>query len=260
MDTLRKPFLVVALVLMLLVVLLETGGVAVLRGVTTPTGSLADRLPAGDAKTAFEKMDATQREELANLANQASPPGMAIAYLALLDGLVLFTVALIGAGVLIPSRIHGRIQGVATLVFSILLILAAIVLVLAAFALVILMVSLLLAIPFGTLIYLVKFGFFNRGGASVLLSLVMLLKLGFAGSLVLAQQRFLQNWGLVLLILTSLVANIVISFLHGLTPLFLVSLTDGVAAIIVAIAAIIWAAFFLIGSLMSVVRAVNVRA
>jgi hypothetical protein len=74
---------------------------------------------------------------------------------------------------------------------------------------------------------------------------------------VFAHQRFLQNKGLVLIIATSLIASIIVSFLHGLVPLFLVSITDAIAGIVVAIIAVIWGIFFLIGSIPAIIRAVT---
>src|SRR6185369_17388454 len=100
-----------------------------------------------------------------------------------------------------------------TLIFSILLILLALVLLFIAIAKLILMVTLLLAFPFGTIAYLIIWGSFPRGEAAVILSLLMFLKLVFAGMLVAAQQRFIQNKGLVALVITTLVANLVVAFL-----------------------------------------------
>jgi hypothetical protein len=75
--------------------------------------------------------------------------------------------------------------------------------------------------------------------------------------LLLAQQRFLQNRGLVLLILSSLVCNIVLSFLHGLVPGFLVSITDALGGIIVAVCGLIWWVMALIGAIPAVLRALR---
>jgi hypothetical protein len=50
----------------------------------------------------------------------------------------------------------------------------------------------------------------------------------------------LQNKGLVLIIVCSLLANLSVSFLHGLVPSVLVSITDGIAGIILLILAAIW--------------------
>src|SRR4051794_28447583 len=55
--------------------------------------------------------------------------------------------------------------------------------------------------------------------------------------LVAAHQRFLEQKGLVLTILSS----VIISLLHGFVPRFLVAVTDTVAAIVVDILALIWA-------------------
>ena len=166
-----------------------------------------------------------------------------------------------GPGQMYPDeaveRLHARLQGVATLLFSIFLILAAIGLILAAIVKLVVMVALFLAFPFGTIAYLIAYGFFNRPVAIAALGWLMMLKLGFAICLALAQQRFLQNRGLVLMIITSFLGNIVVSFLHGIVPGFLVSITDAIAAIVVGILAALWAIVFLVGSLISVVKALR---
>ncbi|MGC9349950.1 MAG: hypothetical protein ACP5JG_17560 [Anaerolineae bacterium] len=254
MEGLRNPFFIVALVLIVIVVLVEIGSLGVLG--RAPERDFEDLLPpSGEIQKAYE--EELDREELDEVLGQEKPPGHAIPYMALLDGIVLFTVALMGVSLLVRERIQARVQGLATLIYSLLTLVAGIGMILVAIGLVILMVSLLLAVPFGTLAYLATYGFFNRSGANVALGLLMALKLAFAICLALAHQRFLQNRGLVLLILTSLLGNVIISFLHGFVPGFLVSITDGIAAIIVGIMAVIWALVLLIGSVLSVVKALR---
>lgn len=256
MSTLRKPIFMIAFILALLIVLVEVGGVELVRGPVTAPGSLASLLLAeGDLRDAYDDLD---QAELAEILAQPKPPGLAIRYMALLDGILLFTVGLMGLSLLISHRLHGRIQGIATLVFSLLLLLGIIALIIVALALLLLMVGLFLAVPFGTLAYLAVYGFFNRGGASALLATLMALKIGFAVCLILAQQRFLENKGLVLMILTSLLANVIISLLHGIVPIILVSITDALAAIVVGVLAAIWALVLLISSIGAVIKALRV--
>jgi len=219
LDTLRKPLFLTAVVLILIVLLIELGSAIV--------ASLS-----------------------------AGAHGMGIPYLALLDGLLVFTVILMACSLLIPERVQGRIQGVATLIVSLIVIIVGIAKIFTAIGKLLLMLGLLLAPIFGTIAYLIIFAGFPRGEAAASLSLLMTLKLFFAGFLVFAHQRFLQNKGLVLIVLTSLIATVIIGFLHGFVPGFLVSITDAVAAIIVAIIAIIWAIVFLVGSIISMVKAI----
>jgi hypothetical protein len=61
------------------------------------------------------------------------------------------------------------------------------------------------------------------------------------------------------IVITSLVAGVIVSFLHGLVPTILVSITDAIAAIIVAILAALWAVFFLIGSIPSIVKTIKLK-
>jgi hypothetical protein len=188
----------------------------------------------------------------------ASPPGYGVPYLALLDGLILYTFGLMGLSMLLPSGIHAKIQGIATLIVSLLLLLGSIALIIVTFIVLMLMVSLLLAPLFGTIAYFALYADFATGRASGLLSAFMILKLAAAVCLILAHPRFLQNKGLVLLLLTSLLAQVITSFLHGFPPGFLVSITDAIAGLITAILAAIWSVILLVGSIVSVVKAVRV--
>lgn len=244
MNELRKPFLLVAIIMFALVVLVELGSSLVIGGG-----------PADDGMSSQEaKMDITVNGEV------DEPPGRAITYLALVDGILLYTVLLIGLSLLVPEKLLARAQGVLTLIGSIILIIVGIILVIIAFIELLVMVSLFFAFPFGTAAYLAVWGFFPRGDAAVLLSLLMFLKLAGCVFLVLAQQRFLLMKGLVLLILTSLVCNIVVAFLHGLVPVILVSIFDNIAALVVGIIAIIWAIVLLVLSIPSIVAMIRLGA
>lgn len=244
MERLKTPFFFVAVAAMVLVVLLEIGGGFLLAG--HDVGSTISNQAAGAGVSVP--------------AGGQTPPGLGLGYLALVDGVALFTVLLMGIGLVVPPKLQGRLSAIVTFIFAILLILAALVLLFIAIVKLILMVTLLFAFPFGTIAYLIIWGSFPRGEATVLLSLLMFLKLVFGAFLVLAQPRFVQNKGLVLLTLTSLICNIVCEFLHGIVPGILVSITDALAAIVFSIVAIIWALVLLIGSIPGIVRALQVSA
>ena len=188
------------------------------------------------------------------------PPGWGITSLVLLDLLLVYVIGLMLTSVLVPERfgkqVQGRLQGILTLLVSLVVLIVSILAAIAAFLLLMLMVSLLVAAPFGTIIYLGLFGTFDRGGAAAILSLAMALKLGFAGCLLAAHQRFLRMKSLVLLILFSLLMTVAIGFLHGLVPTILVSITDMIGALVTCIVAAVWALVFLISSIVSIVKAI----
>ncbi len=244
MGELRKPFFVIALIAIGLVVLVELGSSLFIGG--------------QDAREALLTQAAKRGIQATNASDIQQPPGRGIPYLALIDVIAFYTVALMGASLIVPKKLHGRLQGLLTLIGSIVLIIVSLILLIIAFIELLIMVGLFFAFPFGTIAYLAIWGFFPRGDAAIILSLLMFLKLVFAGFLILAQPRFLQNKGLVALIATSLVANIVVAFLHGLVPIILVSIVDDLAAVIFAIVAIIWAVILLIGSIPAVVKSVRV--
>jgi VanZ family protein len=109
----------------------------------------------------------------------------------------------------------------------------------------------------GPIAYLAIYGHLSAVTRPSPLSLITALKLGFVACLVLAHQRFLQNKGLVLIVLTSLLANLIISFLHNFVPIPLVSITDAIGAIVVAILAVIWAIILFIFAIISIIKAVH---
>ena len=247
MNELRSPFLLLAVLLLAVAVLVELGSSHVV----------------GGEGAGAELRQAAEDEDIeipGSVADVDEPPGRALSYLALVDATLLYTVALMALSLVVPERAHGRAQGVATFIGSIVLIIVAFILGLIAFIELMVMVSLFLAFPFGTMAYLAIWGFFPRGEAAAVLSLLMLLKVVAAVFLVLAQQAFLKQKGLLALLLTSVVCNLLIGFLHGLVPLVIVSIVDTLSALIVAIIAVIWGIILLIGSIPSIVSSIRVGA
>src|SRR5262245_432196 len=110
MDELRKSLFVVSLVLALLIVLVAAGAKWFPQGDRTKADpqKIAAQLKEVDAD--LLKHQASVSQELKN-----TPPGVAIADMALLDGLLLYSVCLMGASFLLTDRLIGRIQGVITL-------------------------------------------------------------------------------------------------------------------------------------------------
>ena len=221
-DELRKLPLVVACALMVVAVLVELGSAAFLRG-----------------------------------AGSGDPPGYGIPYLALVDGILAYSLGLMVLALVLNPNLQAKLQGIVTLILSFLLVLGSLALILVTFVKLMIMVALFFAPPFGTAAYLVVWGHFPKAAAAVILSLILLLKIGMAICLPLAQQRFLKLKSLILLVATSFLATIVVSFLHGFVPGPLVSITDALAGVIVGILARIWAVVILIGSIGAVIQALQ---
>jgi hypothetical protein len=228
LDTMRKPLFVVALIAILLAVLVELGSMSLVSQKIDPKAAALD----------------------------ISAAGKAVPSMAFLDGLLLFATTIIGIALLIPERLQSKVQGIVTLIFAILLLLSIIVVLFRDLAQLILMVSLLMAPIFGTIAYFAIWANFDTGSVRAALSLIMLLKIIFAVCLVFSQQRFLQNKGLVLIIATSFLATLLITFVYGLVPGFLLSIADVVAALVICVLAGVWAVIYLIGGVVSVVKVI----
>jgi hypothetical protein len=241
-DELRRPLFFLAVLLLVLALLVELG---------------SGLLVGGGSANAELRAQATELEVDVGSGTSSEPPGRAIGYLAFVDILLLLTMVFIALSVFLSNRITGRAQGIVTLIVSFFVLIAAFIGLIIAFVELLIMVSLFLAVPFGTIAYLAIWGSFPRGEAAVLLSLVLLLKIGFAIFLLLSQQQFHRLKLLVAMILTTLLLTVVVSFLHGFPPRILASITDDIAAIVIAIVAIVWAIIVLIGSIIAVVKAIR---
>lgn len=222
--SLRKPLLVAAWLVALVVVLTESGGQASFFGWRVP-------------KPGVELV------------------GYGLENLHLLDLGLFVSLTVIVAPLVLPPKPVARVQGLVFIGFAIYAVLLGLVVLIETLAKLVLMVALLLAIPFGTLIYLAKYGDFPVQEAGVVVSSVMLLKVVCAVLVILAHPLFLMNLGLVLQIATTLVAMVVISFLHGFVPGILVSITDAIAGLVNVVLGIVWALVIGLGAIPNVLGA-----
>lgn len=181
-------------------------------------------------------------------------PGLGIPSLAALDGLLFLSLAIIALSALgMPPQLLARLNGIVTAIVAFLTLFAGITLAFVTFALLMLMVGLLLAVPFGTMVYMAVFGDFNRDAAAITLGTLMLLKVAAAILEVLGGPQILKSKSLILMFACSIGLTFLLTFLHGLPPGFLVSITDGIGALIAFIVAIIWSIAYLIGGIIAFV-------
>ena len=261
MDELCRPLLIVSLVAVLLAVLVTLGSPFL-----TTAPPLESRVAAalGNSAVASELQDQKvdlddARDQLAHSsAVTSAPPGIGIPDMALVNGLLLMVMVLTSLPLLIGDRATGTVQGVVSIVGGFLGLVGGIALAIVAFVALLLMVSLLLAVPFGTLAYLAIYGSFNTSAAGTITSILLVLQGVAFVCLVLAHQRFLKSTGLVLLFATAILLTFVTSILHSIVPGILVSITDAVAALIAAIAGAIWSLAILLGGLVATVRLLRV--
>ena len=245
---LRRPLFVAAVVLAAAVVLVELG-----------MSGLVGGNPVGPVPVAVAR-DLGVQEDIARDASlgATAPPGSGIAYLALVDGLLLFTLVLIGTSLLVSHRAYGRVQGAVTLIVSLLWVVAGVLTAVLALSQLFLMIGLFTAAPFGTLAYLAIWGFFPVGDAALVLGLVLVLKIALVVLLVAAQPRFLQVRGLVALLAVSVLLQLVLGLIHGFLPGPVVAIGDQLWAVVTAAVGALWALAMLVGAVPAVVNAVRV--
>lgn len=220
---LRTPFFILALMVLVAVLALETG-----------SGWL---------------LTASQSQASSTVQSQLGIPSLWLFDIFFLWNLIEWALQLAPA-----KNLVSRLQGVVSLILAIVVIFVGLKTLLIAFIELLIMIALLSSF-FGWLVYLPLWGTFNTGSAATVLSAITLFKLVVAVLLVLAQQDFLKNKGLMLLLGISLVCDLLLSFLQGLPPGILVSVTDAVGAIIICIIAIVYAIFQLIWAIVAIVRA-----
>lgn len=253
---LKKPFFVIALILGVLIVVVELVGPSI---IPKPDVGISQICSGLDDDMREECLDEDNRSDILEQANSDKPPGYGIRYLAMIDGPLLFTLILLGLSLILKERKSAKVQGPSSCVGSCLFILGGLVALFMVFMQLLFMLSLLFSPIFGTIAYFAGFGFFPSSTTAILLSMLMLLKIAFCIFLVLAHIRFLQNKGLVFLIICSLVANVIVSLLHGVVPSFLISITDAISAIILAIIGLIWGLIFFLKSIIPSLKALNLK-
>lgn len=187
----------------------------------------------------------------------ADPPGLGISYLALTNGLLLIIVGLMALPLLIGNRVGALVNGIVSLIGGLAAVIAGIAMLLIAITALLLMVTLFLAAPFGTLAYLAIFGFFDLSASAMALGFIMLLQIAAIVFLVVAQPKFLGNKRLVFFLLLAVVLTFITMLLHSIVPIILVSITDAIAAVIIAVVGVIWGLMMFIGALIALVKQLN---
>lgn len=255
LDAIRKPFLFLSAVLVLLAVLIEIGA-AILVQPSRPRAELpeeiARQLSPADRLTALQQMDAASQGR-----GNREPPGFGIQALARIDVILLLMIGLMALSLVIGDALQGRTQGVISLIVGVLVLISAFKAIFATLIELMIRVTLVLATPFGTIAYLAAYSFFDRSGAATILGLSWILKIAAMICLFLAHQRFLKQYGLMLIAATSFLGSFLVTFLHALPPRFLINITDPIAAIINDVLALIWAVVTIVFALMAVIKALK---
>jgi hypothetical protein len=155
------------------------------------------------------------------------------------------------------QKIAPRLLGIGTLIVMVVGFVLTVIAVFAAIQLLLLMISLLLAAPFGTMAYLALWGDFDTDASRQVLALVILLQVVGAIMVLLVNPSLLKNIFLLLLFASALGMTFLLGFLHALPPSFLVSITDAVGGIVAGILAALWMIVFIFGALGAIIRAIR---
>lgn len=190
--------------------------------------------------------------------SNVSRPGIGIKTLGLVNLVLAYVLALMVLDFFpVWRKIAPRVQGIVTLILTLIGLIAAILIVLAAIQLLMMMVAMLFAVPFGTIAYMALWGHFDTDASRTILALVMMLQVGGTIAVLIVNPTLLKNIWLALLVGSALLMTVVLGFLHAFPPSPLVSIADAIGAIIAGIVAAIWMIVFLIGALFAIVRAVR---
>jgi hypothetical protein len=258
-DQLRRPFLILTVVTITLALLICLGSNLLARPASVEQRvnsalQSAQSSPQIQAQLQKRGIDLNDARDQLQQSTQDQPPGLAIPDLALVNGLLLLVLVLTALPILIGDRATGTVQGIISIIGGLIGLIAGIALAITAFVALILMVSLLLAVPFGTLAYLAIFGSFDTGTSAAITTVVLALQVIGLICLILAQERFLKSKGLMLLFGTAILLTFVVSLLHSIVPGILVSITDAFGAIVIGVVGAIWALVVLIGGIVAAVR------
>jgi hypothetical protein len=201
-------------------------------------------------------LDPTELAQVA--ANQHQPSPLALPSQALIDGLLLVSVAGLALPRLLPrarsapaatSRAGAVNQGARLVSFllSLAILLVSIAVAVASIARLRYLVALYLSPPLGTLSYLLLYGSFRRGAGLLALTGLMVLKVGACLLVWRAFPRAAKR-GVGGLAITSVGATVATTICYALAPTSLGTIVDALAAGVVALVALLWAGVIVSGS------------
>ncbi|MDQ6613235.1 MAG: hypothetical protein M3083_00320 [Actinomycetota bacterium] len=191
-------------------------------------------------------VDPTEIAQVAAHQHRSAP--LALPAQALIDSLLLVTALGLGAPHIVPNRDVTSTARLGSFIGSLAVLLASVAGVVVAVARLRYLVALYLSPPFGTLSYLLLYGSFRRGGSLGAVVVLMALKVGACSAFFQAYPRATSARGLAGLALTAVAATVVTTFAYALSPTGLASITDAMAAALVALAAVLWAGVVVSGS------------
>src|SRR5213075_654241 len=144
-ETLRRPLLVLALVLIVIALGLDLGR-ELLPAVNRSAAIAQVGDQAGKMKEMQDLSDDDRNATIDQLKKAAGkpdkPPGAAIPAMALVDGIVVYGLIMLALPMLVSQELHGRLSGLITLVVSIIVLTLAIILIITSFIKTLIMVSL----------------------------------------------------------------------------------------------------------------------
>jgi hypothetical protein len=200
-------------------------------------------------------LDPTELAQVA--AGQHQPSPLALPSQALIDGLLLVSVAGLALPRLLPRRLPRPVPqaggarrggGLGPFLLSLAILLVSIAVAVVSIARLRYLVALYLSPPLGTLSYLLLYGSFRRGAALVTLTVLMVLKVAACFLVVRAFPRAAAKRGLGGLALTSVGATVATTVCYALAPTSLGTVVDALAAAVVALVALLWAGVIVSGS------------
>ncbi|WP_208348312.1 hypothetical protein [Pseudaestuariivita rosea] len=247
---LRKIPLWIAFVLTLLLVGIEIGAQFL-------------PMPSEGSNVAFiqdleteEERDQARRQFAAD-SSPDRPPGMATSSIALIDGLLLWTMLMLVTSGVISQGVHNKLRAIATPIVTLIFLIISLIVLILAIVKLMLMLSLLLAVPFGTIVYMIIFASFNTGAVTIAVGLITLLRAVAFVLLLVSSWRYLKNKTLVFIVITGFLIGLLMGIVFALLPGMLHSIGDAVLAIIIAILGLIWALILFIRSLPGILSLVR---
>lgn len=220
----RRAWFFAAIGVLVALVVVELAAGPALTPASRPSSD-ALSVPGVAAMVRAAQVDPTEITQVA--ATQHPSPPLAPAAQAMIDGVLLVTLALPARSLALAGRLAVLLGATAVTV--------------AAIARLRYLVALYLSPPFGTLTYLLRFGSFRRSEALVVVTVLVVVKASVCAALIRGAPGSRAAKTLFGLALTSLAASVVTALCYSWAPVTLGNITDALAAAAVALTAVLWA-------------------
>lgn len=193
-----------------------------------------------------------------SLVDASAAEGLSMPAMGLIDGLLLWLLLTLVTSTIIPAPVHNKLRALLTPLVYLVAVIVAVFVFFGGVLKLTLMLSLLLAVPFGPLVYLSVYGNFGTDGVTLVTGIVTGFRAAVLVILCISSWRYLKNKTLISMATAGFISGFLVGLIFALLPGILHSVGDAVLAIIFAVLASVMSIVMFVRSIPALLSAFRI--